>query len=139
MLNIKIKLHALKPRHFLVFTVFLMHIFVFTTDVNFYPFLKYDLFARVDDFKNEKEAFLGRKSGSEIFDLDLTEQIRFGPKWRYLVTVKKLMREDPERLADILKLELREYNQKYKGSVQALRFVADRNGENKVFFEVNLD
>ena len=139
MLNIKTKLHALRPRHFLVFLAFLIHVFVFTTDVNFYPFLKYDLFARVDDFKSENEIFLGRKSGSEIFDLDLTDQIRFGPKWRFFVTVKKLIRENPDRLADILKLELREYNQKYKGSVQALRFVAKTNGENKVFFEVKLD
>ncbi len=101
--------------------------------------MTYDLFARIENFQNDKESFLAKTKSDPNFNTDISSQISFDAYWKFIVTVRRMMRENPADLNQAIKNRIEELNQKRDDKIVAIRFVELKGQQNKILFEVSTD
>ncbi len=127
-----------KASFFLIF-LWTLHLLSFVFKWNYFPLIQYDLFARPQNFNNSAEYFYAKTSTTLNHSIDISQDISFGAYWKFIVTVRRILREDPERLASTLKKRISELNENRKDKIESVQFVEiDKRGLAQILFEVSM-
>ena len=94
----------------IVVSIWIAYLLIFFLDFNFFPILKFDLYSRASEFTLKESLFLARPKGTAEFGEDISKQFAFSVPWKFLVTMRILLREHPDKLDHILKDRLHEIN-----------------------------
>ena len=126
-----------KSSIFLIF-LWIIHSLAFVFEWNYFPILSYDLFARPQNFNNSAEYFMAKTGSASSHTVDISKEISFGYYWKFIVTVRRILREDPDRLSQTIKLRIREINENRKDKVESVQFIEiSQLGDKKILFEVS--
>lgn len=121
----------LTPR-FLVLIIWIIYLVIFLFGTNFFPFLKFDLYSRADDFNITKNVFLARPINKPDLSEDITSKFFYHPDWKFVVALRVMLRDHPEKVEQILKARLLEINKNSETKYSGLIFISkSENGELK--------
>jgi hypothetical protein len=127
----------LKSSYKIIILIWILHLYVFVGNINCYPILTYDLFGRINNFHNTKEVFLAKTEGGQSFNQDISSEISFDYYWKFIVTVRRMLRESPQDLDLAFKRRIVELNTNRSVPITAVQFIEFTGGEQKVLFEVH--
>lgn len=129
----------MKKSSLFLFLIWTIHVLAFVFQWNFFPILNYDLFSRPQNFNNSAEYFLAKTSSVGSYDVDISKEISFNSYWKFIVTVRRILREDPNRLSQTIKRRIHEINETRTDKIESVQFVEiSRTGDKKVLFEVSI-
>lgn len=129
----------MKKSSALLLILWFLHSLVFAMQINFYPVLEYDLFARLKNFHNQSEVFWARLDSSSEYNVNVSQEITFGPYWKFIVTIRRILRENPEKIKSTIQKRILEMNSQRSDKINAIRFVeTNLQGETKTVFDVTL-
>ncbi len=128
-----------KNRNWIILLIWVIHSFAFLANENYFPILTYDLFARSKNFNVGQELFMAKLKGESDFSHDISQEISFGFYWKFIVTVRRMIRENPKQLVNAFKMRMDELNQSRSKKIVAVRFVQIVENVPNVEFEINND
>ena len=124
---------------YLIFIIWIIYLSAFLFEFNFFPFVKFDLYSRMAEFSLSQYVFLAKPVGKNDFTENISSQFFFSAPWKFIITIRIIRREHPEKLESILKNRLIEINQQSTQKYTAVQFITILEGKQTNVSEVNIE
>ncbi len=119
-----------------VIFLWFLHALSFGFDIRLYPVLNFDLFSRIGSFSSPEERFYARTMLGKIEDI--SQEVSFDFYWKFIVTVRRMMRESQRDLELAFQRRIDELNIAREDKIISIQFVVVEKSKGKeVLFEVH--